>query len=139
MIITVNFEEMLALRVGARAVLEDGVARAVAVAMPPEDRASVAALPPLNGDLSVGTLSELLSLESGVEAIMAALRSEMDERIVETHPASESAVASYFDYAHALAVLGRIRETRAEMEALIELVTGQPADEDLARTFAFPD
>lgn len=139
MILTVNYEEMLALRAGQQAVLQQGFARAVAVAMPPEDRALVAALPPLDGDLSVGTLSEILSLESGIETIRAALRTGMDERIIQTHPASEGAVASYFDYAHATAVLGRVREMRAEMEALIELVTGHAPDEELARTFAFPD
>ena len=99
----------------------------------------VAALPPLDGDLSVETLNEVRALESGVETIIAVLRTEMDERIVATHPASESAVASYFDYAHALAVLGRIRAMREEMEDLIELVTGQPADDELERTFGFPD
>ena len=139
MILTVNYEEMQALKAGAEAVLANGPVRAVAVAAPPKDRASVAALPPLDGDLSVGTLREVLSLEAGVEAIIAALQSGMDECILATHPASEAAVASYFDYAHAMAVLGRIRGMREEMEDLIELVTGQPADDELARTFAFPD
>jgi len=139
MILTVNYEEIQALQAGARAVLRGGPAPAVAVAAPPEDRARVEALPPLVGDISAGTLAEVRSLEAGVETIVQALRSEMDERIVATHPASETAVASYFDYAHALSVLGRIREIRAEMEALIELVTGAPPDAEVARTFVFPD
>lgn len=139
MILTVNYEEIQALRAGARAVLGSGPGPAVAVAAPPEDRARVEALPPLVGDISARTLAEARSLEAGVEPIVQALRAEMDERIVATHPASESAVASYFDYAHALSVLGRIREMRAEMEALIELVTGAPADAHVARTFVLPD
>jgi hypothetical protein len=139
MILTVNYEEMLSLRVGARAVLNDGPMGGVAVAAPPEDRARVAALPPLDGDLSVGTLVELGPLEEGVETIVNALRIAMDEEIVATHPASETAVASYFDYAHALSVLDRIQEMRGEMESVIEVVTGAPPDDQVAGTFVFPD
>jgi len=139
MILTVNYEEMLALRTGARAILGGGPTRAVAVAAPPEDRAVVEALPPLDGDLSVGTLRELGSLEAGVEAIVNALRHEMDDQIMATHPASETAVASYFDYAHAMSVLGRIQEMRGEMEALIEVVTGKDPGDPAARSFSFPE
>lgn len=139
MILTVNYEEMLALRAGRRTVLQDRSRGAVAVAAPPEDRARVEALPPLTGNLSVGTLVELGPLEAGIEAIVAALRSTMDEEIVATHPASETAVAAYFDYAHALSVLGRIQEMRGEMEAVIEVVTGAPPDDHVSGTFVFPD
>ena len=139
MILTVNYEEMLALRAGARAVLGDSATGAVAVAAPPEERAMVQALPPLDGNLSVTPLGELAPLEGGVEAIVHALLVEMDERIVATHPASEAAVASYFDYAHARAVLGRIQQMRGEMEALIEVVTGSPPDDRQARSIVFPD
>lgn len=139
MILTVNYEEMLALNAGARAILGDGPVRTVVVAVPPEDRAAVEALPPIEGDLSVSTLHDLVGLEAGVSAIIGALRVEMDDRIVATHPASEPAVNSYFDYAHAMAVLGRIRELREDMEALIEIVTGQPVDAHAARHFVFPD
>ena len=113
--------------------------RTVVVAVQPEERAAVEALPPLNGDLSVSTLADLIGVESGIQAIIGALRVEMDERIVATHPASEAAVTSYFDYAHAMAVLGRVRELRAEMEALIEVVTGEPVDTHAVHNFVFPD
>lgn len=139
MILNVNYEEMLALNTGVRAILGDGPVRTVVVAVPPEQRAAVEALPPIEGDLSVSTLHELRDLEFGVTAIIGALRIEMDERIVATHPASEPAVNSYFDYAHAVAVLGRVRELREDMEALIEVVTGQPVDAQAARHFLFPD
>lgn len=139
MIVNVNFEELLALRAGAEAVLQDGFQEPVAVAAPPEDRARVRALPPLEGDLSVYTYAELRALERGVETITGALREEMDAHILTAHPAAEGAVVSYFDYAHALSVLGRIREMGQEMVALVGVVTGQEMDEHLARTFIFPD
>jgi hypothetical protein len=63
----------------------------------------------------------------------------MDHRILNTHPGAEAAVTSYFDSAHALSVLGRLRQSAAEMEAMIEVVTGRPPDEDTARSFVFPD
>jgi hypothetical protein len=48
-------------------------------------------------------------------------------------------VAAYFDFAHALSVQDRVRETGAEMVALIEVVTGRPATARVAATFLFPD
>jgi hypothetical protein len=48
-------------------------------------------------------------------------------------------VAAYFDFAHALTVSNRVQEMAGEMEALIELVTGEPPDPRAARSFRFPD
>jgi len=48
-------------------------------------------------------------------------------------------VSAYFDFAHAFSVQGRLYEVGLEMEALVELVTGGPVTEDLARDFVFPD
>jgi hypothetical protein len=139
MIVNVNFEEMLALRAGADAVLRDGAGSGVAVAAPPETRALVEALPPIEGDLSVYTYHDLRQLERGVEVIIEALRDDMDRHIIDTHPGAESAVVSYFDYAHALTVLDRIRSTGLEMQSIIEVVTGEFPDDHAARTFVFPD
>lgn len=139
MILRVNYEELQALRWGAHAILGEAPGWDVAVAVVPEDRERVAALPPLDGDLSVSTLGDARRLEEAVRTICEALRAQMDTHIVASHPASESAVASYFDYAHVVAVLGRLGDIRAEMEALIEVVTGAPATPELAETFQFPD
>lgn len=140
MILNVNYEELLALKAGADSVLAEGEETGVAVAAPTEERALVEALVALlEGDLSIDTLAEQREIQTAVAAICQALHVDMDTMVLETHPAHEGAVAAYFDYAHARAVLGRIDDLGAHMEALIELVTGAPATPDVARSFAFPD
>ena len=139
MIVNVSFEEMLALRAGAQAVLQDGPGAGVAVAAAAEARSLVEALPPIEGDLSVYTYHDLRQLQRGVEAILEALREDMDRQVLELHPGAEAAVVSYFDYAHALKVWDRIRATGLEMESIIGVVTGRLPDAHAARTFVFPD
>lgn len=63
----------------------------------------------------------------------------MDTVVGETHPAHEGAVAAYFDYAHCLSVLQRLFEMGSEMEAMIEVTTGQPVDGVAAASFHFPN
>lgn len=139
MILRCNYEELAALRRGARAVLDSGRGGRGAVAAPPEGRHEVEALlPRLVGDLTVDTLLEQQRLTRAVMTIVDELRETMEVAILAAHPADESAVSAYFDFAHALAVLGRLTEMGAEMEALIELVTGAPPTPDVARTFRFP-
>ncbi len=107
---------------------------------PPEHRARVEALlPRLDGDVSVMTLAELRGVAVAVDAILEFLRAEMEEAVLATHAADELAVAAYFDFAHVLTVLHRLRDLAAEMEALIEVVTGVPVDAETALTFRFPD
>jgi hypothetical protein len=136
-----NYEEVQALRAGARAFLDqEPGSPASAVLAPPESRARVEALlPRLDGDLSLSTLAELRNVQAGVEAILEYLRVEMEATVLATHPADESAVTAYFDFAHALVVANRIRELNAEMEALIEVVTGESPSFEAARSFRFPD
>lgn len=142
MILRVNYEEMQALRAGARTFLarrHEGTASGGVIA-PPERRARVEALVGrLDGDLSFGTLEELRQAEVAVAAIVAALRVEMEAAVLAAHPADESAVAAYFDFAHALTVARRLEEMGGEMEAMIELVTGERPSAESARTFRFPD
>lgn len=140
MILSCNFEELGALKQGANALLGEAFGEGAPVAAPPEGRAEVEALlPRLSGDLAIETLGEQREVMKAVSTIVHRLREEMDLAIMDTHPADESAVASYFLYAHALAVLVRLAEMGQEMEALIEVVTGEPATPEIAATFLFPN
>lgn len=139
MILHISYEELKALQAGGRSLLEGAYDGSASVLAPSEGRARVEALlPMLDGDLSLTTLAEVRSTLRTVEDILARLRADMESAVVATHAADEHAVACYFDFAHGLTVAHRLRDTVSEMEALIELVTGRPADDETARTFRFP-
>ena len=140
MILHFNYEEIQALRSGARAYLGHEVVSPAAVLAPSETRAHVEALlPRLVGDLSLSTLSELYLVQSAVQAVVESLRVQMESMVLAMHAADEDAVSAYFDFAHGLTVAHRIDELASEMEAMIELVTGEAPTEEAARTFRFPD
>ena len=103
-------------------------------------REQVAALMPwLGGDFSVITLAEQRSLLHAVTIIVEMLRVEMESMVATNHPAHEVAVSAYFDFAHAFSVQTRLYEVGLEMEALVELVSGGPVTDELARDFSFLD
>lgn len=134
-----SYEETKALTWGTEVFLEERHGSGSVLA-PPREVAAVEGLRDrLVGDVSVETHHELEGLEAALEAITGALRGRMESLVVATHPAGEEAVSAYFDYAHALTVLERARELKAEMAALIELMTGEPVNEESARTVSFPD
>jgi len=139
-ILRCNYEEITALAAGGRSLLEGDAESRVRVLAPEEGRARVEALlPRLVGDLNLGSLAEVWGVTLAVDTIVEHLRAEMEAVVVATHAADESAVAAYFDFAHALSVSHRIHEMAAEMEALIELVTGEAPDAETARAFRFPE
>jgi len=139
-IVYCNFEELSALKAGAHQVLEEYVSEQGMVVAPPEERERVAALVPLlDGDFSVTTVHEQRSLLHAIAIIVEILRVEMESLVAENHPAHEVAVSAYFDFAHAFSVKTRLYEVGLEMEALVELVTGGPVTDELARDFVFPD
>ena len=140
MIVHCNFEELTALKAGARQVLDGYAPEQGMIAAPPEEREQVAALmPQLGGDFSVTTLARQRSLLHAVSIIVGILRIDMESMVTANHPAHEGAVSAYFDFAHALSVQARLYEVGLEMEALVELVTGEPVTEEFARDFVFPD
>ena len=140
MILHCNYEEITALKQGAHTLLSGEGQEGCAVLAPPVSRTAIEALMPrLRGDLSIETLAEQRDVEIALAAIVECLRAEMESFVATSHPADEGAVAAYFDFAHALSVLSRVREMGREMEALIELVTGEAPTDEVGSTFAFPD
>lgn len=140
MILRFNYEEVTALRHGGEALLHQGEGEGSVVTAPTPARAAVGELlEQLEGDLSVSTLDEQMRVESAVRAIVGVLRAEMESAVVEAHPADETAVASYFEFAHVLGVLSRVEAMGSEMRAMIELTTGTPPSAEEAREFVFPD
>jgi hypothetical protein len=135
-----NFEELSALRDGARAYLDADHDSAAAVAAPPKERVHVESVASrLTGDLSLGTLGELDLLIRGVRAIVDRLRVEMEVTVTASHPADEGAVAAYFEFAHSFSVLSRLVEMDQEMRALVEVMNGRPVTDADLRNFHFPD
>ena len=140
MILQFNYEELTALKAGANGLLREGEPPGGVVLAPPERRARVEALVPmLDGDVSLESLAEVHDVQVAIETIVGWLRSEMESAVLATHPAEESAVAAYFDFAHAFTVSHRVSEMATEMSALIELMTGAPPTDETARAVHFPD
>ena len=140
MILYISYEEVQAIRFGVHSFLSDNAEGGCAVAAPPAARAEVKALEErLGGDLGVDTLAEQRALVLALSSIVGCLRVGMDTVVGETHPAHEGAVAAYFDYAHCLSVPQRLFEMGSEMEAMIEVTTGQPVDGVAAASFHFPN
>ncbi len=143
MILQCNFEEIRALAAGAELVFAHVPAgERSAVAAPAEAEAAThieQLLPRLTGDLSIQSLADQQRVRIAVAAICETLHDRLEARVLEHHPAHEEAVANYFDYAHVRTVLHRLDGIGAEMNAMIELMTGAPATAESARTITFPD
>jgi len=137
MILYINYEEVRALQLGARSFLGDDTHGMCAVAAAPAEASALEER--LAGDLDVDTLADQRALVLALSPIVECLRVEMETLVGDTHPAHESAVAAYFDYAHSLSVLQRLREMGSEMEAMIEVMTDLPVDGVAEASFHFPN
>ena len=138
MILHCSFEELSALTDGIERVLTE--ADRGGVAAPPDVLPDLEALAPrLTGDLDLETLAEQVSVDRAIEHLLDRAHERMDTTVLEQHPAAESAVQAYFDYAHILTVADRVRRIGAEMRALIELMTGEPPSEETAGSFSFEE
>jgi hypothetical protein len=140
-ILPCNYEEVEALRGGARALLDrPSGSSSASVLAPSESRARVEALlPSLEGDLSLYTLADLYAVRIALDAIVEHLREQMEAHVLAAHAADEGAVNAYFAFAHAITVAARARELGEEMEAIVELVIGGSPSPETIRTFRFPD
>ncbi len=110
------------------------------VVAPPAVMPDLDALAPrLIGDIEITTLDDQQSVERALAFLVADTRDRTDTFILDQHPAAEDAVLAYFEYAHILTVLDRIRHIGGEMRALIDLMTGSAPTEEEARDFSFED
>lgn len=141
MILTCNYEELTALGHGVRAILDEGPFSAQpAIDVSTDARDAVAFLAErLDASVAIATLHEQRAVEQALGVIVEHLRAEVDDRVLLAHPAAEESVEAYFDFAHALSVLGKAREIGREMTAVIEIVSGSPPDERAVKSFVFPD
>ena len=121
MILHCNYEELRALTSASEAIVADTYPGAGT----PEGVVRVEdLLPRLDADLSIDTLLDQRRVAAAVRFICGDLHRRLDERIVETTPADEDAVALYFDYGYARTVLHRLDQMGAEMEAIADLIGG---------------
>ena len=139
MILHCTFEELRALASAGESVVSAAeAASAGAVSAPAEGVAKVEMLlPRLTGDFSIDTLDEQRRVRHAVSVIVNDLHSRLDQTIIEYNPAHEEAVALYFDYGHSRSVLHRLDLIGAEMEAMVDLITG--GRPDLGGSITFPD
>lgn len=139
MILHCNFEELRALAsAGETVVAAAEAASAGAVSAPAEGVAKVEMLlPRLTGDFSIDTLDDQRRVRHAVSVIVDDLHTRLDNTIIEYNPAHEEAVTLYFDYGHSRSVLHRLDVIGAEMEAMVDLITG--GRPELGGNITFPD
>lgn len=139
MILHCNFEELRALASAGETVVSAAeAASAGAVSAPAEGVAKVEMLlPRLTGDFSIDTLDDQRRVRHAVSVIVDDLHTRLDNTIIEFNPAHEEAVTLYFDYGHSRSVLHRLDVIGAEMEAMVDLMTG--GRPELGGSITFPD
>lgn len=140
MILYLSFEELSALSAEAERVLAADVAAGHGIAAPPQFIAEVEHVAQLLvGDVQIETLQQQRSMQRVVEFLLQRCAGRMERQIIEQHPAAESAVAAYFDYAHVLSARHRLEAVGAEMAALVDLMTGEDPESESGRRFEFPE
>jgi hypothetical protein len=140
-ILYLSFEELTALSAEAERVLDaSSTAPGYGIAAPPQFLAEVESFAQLLvGDVAVTSIDQHRSMRRVVDVLLQRCRARMDAVILEQHPAAESAVAAYFEYAHVLAASSRLDVIGAEMDAMVRLMIGAEPDSEAARRFSFPD
>lgn len=131
MILRLSFEEVTTLNSAAERLLS--APGAGGVLAPPEALAELESRLPLQGDMSVRTLTEHDRLVRAFEMVLSHLKRRMDAVIVEQYVGSDDSVNAYFDYANVLATRTRLLALGVEMTAIAQLIDAEPA------TDVFPD
>jgi hypothetical protein len=139
-ILYLSFEELSALSAEAERVLAANGVAGHGIAAPPQFLAELEHFAQLLvGDVHVETLEQQRSMRRVVDVLLERCRVRMDRFVTEQHPAAESAVAAYFDYAHVLTASNRLDVIGTEMTALVQVLTDEDPESDTARRFSFPE
>lgn len=129
MILTISYEELQALHSGAHNLLEERNAAVGTLPVPRETLVQVALLEEeLGSYMSIETLEEQRRIRAAVQAVCDRSHAQMEEAVLERHPADEEAVSQYFNYAHCIGVLQRLDEIGAQLEAMRSLMRGDDSD-----------
>lgn len=140
MILYLSFEELAALGSCAERVLFANAATGHGIAAPPQLVADVEQFTHrLTGDIAITSIEDQRTLQLVLRHLVDRCRAEMDEAVILQHAAAESAVASYFDYAHVLTVSHRLTAIGEEMAAIVHLMTGDDPESESGRRFSFPE
>jgi hypothetical protein len=137
MIVKMSFEEITVLNSVSERLLSSQ--NGGGIAAPPEILSALEGQLPLTGDISVTTLSQQRNLVRALGYILDHQKRQMDELIVDLYVGADDAVNAYFDYANVLTVLARLEPIGREMEAIIELMTGEPPTRETAEQVTFLD
>ena len=139
-ILYLSFEELAALGSCAERVLFANAAAGHGIAAPPQLVADVEQFSHrLTGDIAITSIEDQRTLQLVLRHLVDRCRGEMDEAVILQHAAAESAVASYFDYAHVLTVSHRLNAIGEEMAAIVQLMTGDDPESESGRRFSFPE
>lgn len=134
MILRLSFEEVTALNSAAERLLSSPGGGSVMA--PPEALAELESRLPLEGDVSVLTLTSQTRLDRALTLVLDHLRRRMDALITDQYVGSDDSVNAYFDYAYVLAAQARLAEIGHEMHAIADVLTdvdGDPGE------ITFPD
>lgn len=134
MILRMSFEEVTALNSAAERLLSSEGGGSVMA--PPEALAELESRLPLEGDISVLTLTGQTRLDRALTLVVDHLKRRMDALIIDQYVGSDDAVNAYFDYAYVLATRARLTELGHEMRAIADVM---PDAEGAPDDITFPD
>lgn len=119
MILELSYEEMTALNSAVERMRNAGRG---GVAAPPEALAALDERLPLQGDISVGTLSEHHRLLRAMDGVLRHLKQRMDVILVEQYVGADDAVNAYFDYANVFTARHRLHRMGEKMAAMADVI-----------------
>lgn len=126
MILELTFEEITALNSAAERMLHAGRG---GVAAPPEALAALDERLPLEGDVSVASLTDQARLLRALDVVLGHLKERMDALILEQYVGADDPVNAYFDYAYALTARDRLVRVGRELRAVAGVIEDARPDD----------